>query len=55
LELPDPPLSGRRGLVHIIHRGPLGTDDYYDTLYRQRSSQWDSLSQVQHPSTTAVR
>jgi kynurenine formamidase len=49
LEQPDPPLSGRRPLTHTIHRGPVGTDDYYDTFYTQRSSQWDALSHVQHP------
>jgi kynurenine formamidase len=49
LELPDPPLAGRGALAHTIHKGPVGTDDYYDNFYTQRSSQWDALSHVRHP------
>jgi kynurenine formamidase len=49
LEQPDPPLSGRRALQHTIHRDAVGTDDYYDCFYTQRSSQWDSLCHIRHP------
>ena len=49
LELPDPPLSGRRALKHTIHRDAVGTDDYYDCFYTQRSSQWDALCHIRHP------
>lgn len=49
LELPDPPLSGRRALTHTIYRDDVGTDDYYDCFYTQRSSQWDSLCHIRHP------
>lgn len=49
LEQPDPPLSGREGLVHTIHTDPYGTDDLYDRFYTQRSSQWDALCHIAHP------
>jgi kynurenine formamidase len=49
LEQPDPPLSGRRPLQHTINRDDVGTDDYYDTFYTQRSSQWDALCHIGHP------
>jgi kynurenine formamidase len=49
LEQPDPPLSGRRPLIHAIHKNAIGTDDYYDVFYTQRSSQWDALCHIQHP------
>ncbi len=47
---PNPPILGRGRLVQ--HRVPLdggGFDDYYDAYYPQASSQWDSLSHVEHP------
>jgi kynurenine formamidase len=49
LEQPDPPLSGRRALRHTIYRDAVGTDDYYDCFYTQRSSQWDALCHIRHP------
>jgi kynurenine formamidase len=49
LEQPDPPLAGRRALQHSIYRDEVGTDDYYDTFYTQRSSQWDALCHIQYP------
>jgi kynurenine formamidase len=49
LEKPDPPLSGRRALKHTIYRDAVGTDDYYDCFYTQRSSQWDALCHIRHP------
>lgn len=49
LEQPDPPLSGRRALKHSIYRDAVGTDDYYDCFYTQRSSQWDALCHIRHP------
>jgi kynurenine formamidase len=50
LELPDPPLFGRRPISHTVtdlHDGTL--DDYYDAFYPQGSSQWDALSHAIHP------
>jgi kynurenine formamidase len=49
LELPDPPLSGRGSLRHTLLKSDVGTDDYYDSFYPQRSSQWDALAHMGHP------
>jgi kynurenine formamidase len=50
LEYPDPPLFGRKALVHgFIDGGHTGVDDYYDRFHPQASSQWDSLSHIPHP------
>jgi hypothetical protein len=50
LEYPDPPLFGRKPLVHkFIDGGHTGVDDYYDRFHPQASSQWDALSHIPHP------
>jgi kynurenine formamidase len=49
LELPDPPLSGRGSLRQTLLKSDVGTDDYYDSFYPQRSSQWDALAHMGHP------
>jgi Putative cyclase len=50
LEQPDPPLYGRRSIVHgFIDGGHTGTDDFYDSFHPQISSQWDALSHIPHP------
>lgn len=44
-----PPLNLKRGLPehHVLtNRGGLSMDDYYDNLYPQSASQWDSLAHV---------
>jgi kynurenine formamidase len=50
LELPDPPMFGRRSIRHTVTVFPNGTDDHYDDFYPQVSSQWDALSHIGHPS-----
>jgi len=53
LQLPDPPLFGRRALKHEVHDlteiAHPGTDDHYDDFYPQASSQWDSLAHIGTP------
>ncbi|HVA86230.1 MAG TPA: cyclase family protein [Candidatus Saccharimonadales bacterium] len=49
LELPDPPMFGRRPLRHVSHTFANGTDDHYDDFYPQGSSQWDALSHIGYP------
>jgi kynurenine formamidase len=49
LELPNPPLSGRRALTHSISVSDRGSEDWYDTFYPQASSQWDGLAHCAHP------
>ena len=49
LELPDPPLFGRKKIKHTIHFDSAGTDDVYDSFYPQCSSQWDGLAHIRHP------
>lgn len=49
LELPDPPMFGRRPLRHVTTVFPNGTDDHYDDFYPQGSSQWDALSHIGYP------
>lgn len=49
LELPDPPMFGRKPLQHVVHAFPNGTDDHYDSFYPQGSSQWDALAHIGHP------
>src|SRR5437588_1557799 len=47
LDQPDPPLFRRKAYEHTIF--PLDRnqqDDYVDSFYMQRSSQWDSLRHV---------
>lgn len=47
--LPDPPLFGRKALVHTVSRNlPVGYhgDDHLDSFYTQASSQWDGLGHV---------
>jgi kynurenine formamidase len=50
LELPDPPLFGRRQINHTVTDNHDGTlDDHYDSFYPQGSSQWDGLSHAIDP------
>jgi kynurenine formamidase len=49
LEVPDPPMFGRRPLKHRIRVFPNGMDDSYDDFYPQASTQWDALSHIGHP------
>jgi kynurenine formamidase len=49
LELPDPPMFGRRPLRHTVTVFPNGTDDSYDDFFPQASSQWDALCHIGHP------
>jgi len=49
LDLPSPPLFGRKQLKHTTHFDEAGADDVYDSFYPQCSSQWDGLSHIQHP------
>lgn len=50
LELPDPPLLGRGASRHTVDVDDLGiADDHLDAFYPQRSSQWDALAHVRHP------
>lgn len=53
LEMPNPPILGRRALKHTItDLAPIvhpGTDDHYDSFWPQASSQWDALSHMAHP------
>jgi kynurenine formamidase len=49
LEVPDPPMFGRKPVRHTTKIFPTGTDDFYDSFYPQGSSQWDALSHVGHP------
>lgn len=49
VELPDPPILGRKPLVHHIIDLHPGADDYYDQFYPQASSQWDALCHMPHP------
>ncbi len=49
LELPNPPLSGRRALTHTVMVAERGSEDWYDTFYPQASSQWDGLAHCGHP------
>jgi kynurenine formamidase len=48
LDLPDPPILGRRPAVRSEIDLRPGTDDFYDTFYPQASSQWDALKHVGH-------
>lgn len=50
LNLPDPPLFGRRPYQHrIINFSPIAKDDYLDGFWLQGSSQWDGLRHIRHP------
>lgn len=49
VELPNPPVLGRRPLRHHYIDLRPGTDDFYDDFYPQASSQWDALCHMQHP------
>ena len=49
LEMPNPPLLGRKPMKHTILDVGCGTDDLYDNFYPQGSSQWDALSHIGHP------
>jgi hypothetical protein len=49
LELPDPPLFGRGRLEHTVLSIGHANDDRYDDFSPQRSSQWDALAHVAHP------
>ncbi len=49
LELPDPPILGRRPMRHTVNVYAHGMDDFYDQFYPQASSQWDALSHIGHP------
>ena len=49
IEKPSPPVLGRRPLTHTYIDLKPGRDDYYDSLYPQASSQWDSLCHMAHP------
>jgi kynurenine formamidase len=49
LELPDPPMFGRKPIRHATRIFPNGTDDSYDDFYPQGSSQWDALCHIGHP------
>jgi kynurenine formamidase len=49
VELPDPPILGRKPLEHHIIDLHPGADDYYDRFYPQASSQWDALCHMPHP------
>jgi kynurenine formamidase len=49
LELPDPPILGRKAMRHTTIALHPGTDDYYDRFYPQMSSQWDALCHMPHP------
>ena len=49
LELPDPPLFGRGRLEHTVLTIGHANDDRYDDFSPQRSSQWDALAHVAHP------
>ena len=51
IDLPDPPLFGRGAHRHTVKQLEPGyvLDDYLDSFYPQRSSQWDSLAHAGHP------
>lgn len=49
MDLPSPPLLGRRPARRVEKDLDPGTDDYYDDFYPQASSQWDALRHVGHP------
>ncbi|HYL40064.1 MAG TPA: cyclase family protein [Candidatus Binatus sp.] len=40
---------GRPPFRHHIEFSQLGADDYYDSLYSQAATCWDSLSRIAHP------
>ena len=42
----DPPLFGRTGYKHVVHRVANGFDDHIDGFHPQASSQWDSLGHI---------
>lgn len=47
LDQPDPPLFGRRPLIHVIERiGRNILDDRLDNVFPQASSQWDGLRHI---------
>lgn len=48
LELPDPPLYGRRAPEHVVHRGRTSRDDEL-AFNTQASSQWDGFRHIGHP------
>lgn len=49
LELPDPPLFGRRAFEHVVHDFPIGHDDELIGWNPQSSSQWDGFRHMNHP------
>lgn len=51
LELPNPPLFGRKPIRHTLFEKYGGTalDDYIDDLYPQASTQWDGLRHFGDP------
>jgi kynurenine formamidase len=49
IEKPSPPVLGRKPLTHTYIDLQPGRDDFYDGLYPQGSSQWDSLCHMMHP------
>jgi hypothetical protein len=48
LELPDPPLFGRRNVHHVVLDTRSGHDDEIDGFNTQSSSQWDGFRHVRH-------
>jgi kynurenine formamidase len=49
LDLPDPPLSGRRqGYSRHVDRMRVGRDDRLDGFYLQGSTQWDGLQHIRY-------
>ncbi len=49
LELPSPPLFGRRAFDHVVHTGAVGNDDELVGWNLQSSSQWDGFRHIRHP------
>ena len=48
LELPDPPLFGRRAVHHVVLDTASGHDDEIGAFNTQSSSQWDGFRHVRH-------
>ena len=50
LELPDPPLFGRKAFEHAVHwlQGEVGHDDELSGWNTQSSSQWDGFRHIRH-------
>lgn len=49
MDVPGPPLHGRKPYEHVVTDTPSGHDEYLSGYYPQSSSQWDGFRHVRHP------